>query len=61
MLMGTLEQWTPGTKRAMFKATLTIPQSKRSEEMQPTLRTVEQLIKKHEVVIGQPWVTVIID
>ena len=66
LLMKRYEPRTPGTKRALLKAVINNPPSKKPEDIEKNLMHVEELIKKYEVLGGDPLpedlrVTVIID
>lgn len=60
------EPRTPGTKRAVLKAIITNPPSRRAEEVERSLFKAEELMNEYEVLAGKPLdedlgVTVIID
>lgn len=66
LLMKRYEPRTPGTKRALLKAVINNPAAKKPDEIEKNLMHVEELMKKYEVLSGQPLpedlrVTVIID
>ena len=66
LLMKRFEPKTPGTKRALLKAVINNPPAKKPEDIEKNLMHVEELMKRYEVLGGEPLpedlrVTVIID
>ena len=66
LLMKRYEPRTPGTKRALLKAIINNPPAKKPDETEKNLLAVENLIRKYEVMAGEPLpedlrITVIID
>ena len=52
--MKRYEPRTPGTKRAMLKAVINNVAAKKPEEIEKNLMHVEELMKKYEVLGGEP-------
>ena len=66
LLVKRYEPRTPGTKRALLKAVINNAPGKKPEEIEKNLMSVKELMKKYEVLGGEPLpedlrVTVIID
>ena len=66
LVMKRFEPRTPGTKRALLKAVINNTPAKKPEDIEKNLMNVEELMKRYEVLGGEPLpedlrVTVIID